>query len=83
MTMSSFVAAVPASSTVNGRAALGVMSTTAAVVDITPNAARPFTVDEAGTSAANEDIVIGRSRGERRANGDYHGHITAAALFGN
>jgi hypothetical protein len=56
---------------------------TAAVVDITPNADRPFTVDEAGTSSANEDIVIGRSRGERRANGDYHGHITAAALFGN
>ena len=55
---------------------------TAAVVDITPSADRPYTVDTAGTSE-DEDIVIGRSRGERRANGDYHGHITAAALFGN
>lgn len=55
---------------------------TAAVVDLAPNNRRPFAVDGAGT-AADEDIVIGRSRGEQRADGTYHGHITVAALFGN
>jgi len=55
---------------------------TAAVVDLGPNDARPFTVDETG-SADDEDIVLGRSRGEQRADGTYHGHVTVAALFGN
>jgi hypothetical protein len=55
---------------------------TAAVVDLAPNSARPFTVDETG-SADDEDIVVGRSRGEQRADGTYHGHVTVAALFGN
>jgi len=55
---------------------------TAAVVDLAPNSARPFTVDETG-SASDEDIVVGRSRGEQRADGSYHGHVTVAALFGN
>ncbi|MEA2193725.1 MAG: hypothetical protein QOG42_159 [Solirubrobacteraceae bacterium] len=55
---------------------------TAAVVDLTPNTARPFTVDTKG-NASDEDVIVGRSRGELRANGTYHGHITVAALFGN
>jgi hypothetical protein len=55
---------------------------TAAVVDLAPSNTRPFTVDETG-SAEDEDIVIGRSRGEQRADGTYHGHVTVAALFGN
>lgn len=55
---------------------------TAAVVDLTPSNRRPFAVDGAGTSE-DEDIVIGRSRGEQRSDGTYHGHITVAALFGN
>jgi len=55
---------------------------TAAVIDLNPDATRPLTVDENGT-AASEDIVIGRSRGEQRADGRYHGHVTVAALFGN
>jgi len=55
---------------------------TAAVVDISPNRARPFVVDERG-NAADEDIIIGRSRGERRADGTYRGHITVAAAFGS
>ena len=55
---------------------------TAAVVDLAPNSDRPFTVDETG-SASDEDIVVGRSRGEQRADGSYHGHVTVAALFGN
>jgi hypothetical protein len=55
---------------------------TAAVVDLSPSATRPFSVDAAGTSN-DEDIVVGRSRGEQRADGTYHGHITVAALFGN
>jgi len=55
---------------------------TAAVIDLSPDATRPLTVDENGT-AASEDIVIGRSRGEQRSDGRYHGHVTVAALFGN
>ncbi len=53
-----------------------------AVVDISPNATRPYSADPTGASDS-EDIVIGRSRGEQRADGSYHGHITVAALFGN
>jgi hypothetical protein len=30
-----------------------------------------------------EAVVVGRSRGERRADGSYHGHTTTLALFGN
>ncbi|HEV2774679.1 MAG TPA: hypothetical protein VGV90_03735 [Solirubrobacteraceae bacterium] len=55
---------------------------TAAVVDLTPNPQRPYTVDASG-NAADEDIIIGRSRGEQRADGTYHGHITVASAFGN
>ncbi|HEV2060249.1 MAG TPA: hypothetical protein VGR11_12900, partial [Solirubrobacteraceae bacterium] len=55
---------------------------TAAVVDLTPNPQRPYTVDANG-NAADEDIIVGRSRGEQRADGTYHGHITVAAAFGN
>ena len=55
---------------------------TAAVVDLNPSAARPFSADPTGTTNS-EDVVVGRSRGEQRADGTYHGHITVAALFGN
>jgi hypothetical protein len=55
---------------------------TAAVVNLSPSATRPFTVDAQGDSA-DEDIVVGRSRGEQRADGTYHGHVTVASLFGN
>ncbi|HUR86200.1 MAG TPA: hypothetical protein VMY78_12725 [Solirubrobacteraceae bacterium] len=55
---------------------------TAAVVDLNPNATRPFSADPTG-STDGEDIVVGRARGEQRADGTYHGHVTVAALFGN
>ena len=55
---------------------------TAAVVDISPNPARPFVVDERG-NASDEDIIIGRSRGEQRPDGTYRGHVTVAAAFGS
>ncbi|MDQ3849846.1 MAG: hypothetical protein M3296_04420 [Actinomycetota bacterium] len=55
---------------------------TAAVVDLNPSATRPFSADPTGRTD-NEDIVVGRSRGEQRSDGTYHGHITVAALFGN
>lgn len=55
---------------------------TAAVVDLSPSSTRPLTVDPKG-NAASEDIIVGRSRGEQRADGSYHGHVTVAALFGN
>ena len=53
-----------------------------AVVDLAPSAERPFSADPTGTTDS-EDVVIGRSRGELRADGNYHGHITVAALFGS
>ncbi len=55
---------------------------TVAVVDITPDPKRPYSSDPTG-KADGEDIVVGRARGEQRADGTYHGHITVAALFGN
>ncbi|MEA2153871.1 MAG: hypothetical protein QOE11_11 [Solirubrobacteraceae bacterium] len=55
---------------------------TVATVDLNPSATRPFSADPTG-STDSEDVVVGRSRGEQRADGTYHGHITVAALFGN
>ena len=53
-----------------------------AVVDIGPTAQRPFSGDPTGQNDS-EDVVVGRARGEQRADGSYHGHITIAALFGS
>jgi hypothetical protein len=53
-----------------------------AVVDLNPSATRPYSADPDGSPDA-EDVVVGRARGEQRADGTYHGHITVAALFGN
>ena len=53
-----------------------------AVVDTNPDAKRPYSGNTTG-QADNEDIVVGRSRGEQAADGTYHGHVTVAALFGN
>jgi hypothetical protein len=55
---------------------------TVGVVDLNPDNGRPFTSDPTG-QGDNEDVVIGRSRAERRGDGTYHGHVTVAALFGN
>jgi len=55
---------------------------TVGVVDINPDNGRPFSSDPTGDTDS-EDIVLGRSRAERRADGNYHGHVTVAALFGN
>ena len=55
---------------------------TVAVVDTNPDPKRPYSGDTTGKTD-NEDIVVGRSRGEQGADGSYHGHITVAALFGN
>ena len=55
---------------------------TVAVVDTTPDPKRPYSGDTTGKTD-NEDIVVGRSRGEQNSDGSYHGHITVAALFGN
>lgn len=55
---------------------------TVAVVDTNPDPKRPYSSDTTGKTD-NEDIVVGRSRGEQSSDGSYHGHITVAALFGN
>jgi hypothetical protein len=55
---------------------------TVAVVDTNPDPKRPYSGDTTGKTD-NEDIVVGRSRGEQSSDGSYHGHITVAALFGN
>jgi hypothetical protein len=51
---------------------------TGAVVDLTPDDARPLAYDPAG---GDEEIVLGASRSEQ--NGDaYHGHVTILSLLG-
>jgi hypothetical protein len=55
---------------------------TVAAVDTNPDPKRPYSGDTTGKTD-NEDIVVGRSRGEQSSDGSYHGHITVAALFGN
>jgi len=57
---------------------------TVAVLQVNPDSARPYSSDPAGGKSPNQElIVVGRSRGEQRANGTYHGHITIAAVGGN
>jgi hypothetical protein len=53
-----------------------------AIVDLNPKNDRPL---DAGTDgkASGEDVIVGRGRGEKGADGKFHGHITIAALFGN
>ena len=55
---------------------------TIAVVDINPSTDRPLAADPDGGDSG-EDVVVGRARGERNADGTYHGHISAVGLFGN
>lgn len=55
---------------------------TVGVVDLAPSNERPQGGDPDG-SDAGEEIVAGRARGEQQSDGNYHGHITIAALFGN
>ncbi|HEV2775419.1 MAG TPA: LPXTG cell wall anchor domain-containing protein [Solirubrobacteraceae bacterium] len=55
---------------------------TVGVVDVDPSAERPLAADPDGGDSG-EDIVVGRARGERNADGTYHGHISALGLFGN
>ena len=54
---------------------------TVAVVDVDPSSERPLAADPDGGDSG-EDVVVGRTRGERNADGTYHGHISAVGLFG-
>jgi hypothetical protein len=55
-----------------------------AIGDLTPSNNVPLPGDPAGGSGADqEEVVVGRSRGEQNPDGSYHGHITILALFGN
>ncbi|MEA2298366.1 MAG: hypothetical protein QOF77_1302 [Solirubrobacteraceae bacterium] len=55
---------------------------TAAVTQLLPDATRPYSGDPSGKGPPSELLVVGRARGEQRADGTYHGHITIAALAG-
>ncbi|MGI8803872.1 MAG: hypothetical protein ACR2KV_17200 [Solirubrobacteraceae bacterium] len=55
---------------------------TAAVTQLLPDSTRPYSGDPTGATAPTELLVVGRARGEQRADGTYHGHITIAALAG-
>ena len=58
---------------------------TVGVVDLSPGGTRPLSPNPSGSQPQpqdNEDVVIGRARGEQDAQG-YHGHITVVALLGN
>jgi hypothetical protein len=56
---------------------------TVAVTQLTADPARPYADDPSGKGPPSELVVVGRSRGEQRADGTYHGHITIAAIAGN
>lgn len=51
---------------------------TVGVIDLSPSQDVPLSSDPSGVESG-EDIVVGRSRGERTG-GDYHGHITIASV---
>ena len=55
---------------------------TVAVTELSPSATRPYSNDPSGKTAPSELLVVGRSRGEQRADGTYHGHITIAQVAG-
>ncbi len=54
---------------------------TVAVVDVNPSSDRPLAADPDGGDSG-EDVVVGRARGEKNADGTYHGHISVVGLFG-
>jgi hypothetical protein len=54
---------------------------TVAVVDVNPKSERPLPADPDGTDSG-EDVIVGRARGSREADGTYRGHITVLALLG-
>jgi hypothetical protein len=53
---------------------------TVAGVDLAPSPVRPLAGDTTG-SQTGEDVIVGATRGEK-VNGQYNGHITIVALFG-
>ncbi len=55
---------------------------TVAVTQLTPDSTRPYSNDPTGKTPPSELLVVGRARGEQRADGTYHGHITVAAVAG-
>ncbi len=55
---------------------------TVGIVDVDPSAERPFAADPDGGDSG-EDVVVGRARGEKNADGTYRGNITILALMGN
>jgi LPXTG-motif cell wall-anchored protein len=56
---------------------------TVALVDVSPSDERPLGGNPDGSDAGPEEVVAGRSRGEKQGDGSFHGHITLLALFGN
>ncbi len=59
---------------------------TVATVDLAPTDTRPLSADPtgAGDAAPNkEEVILGRARGEQRADGTFHGHITILSVAGN
>jgi LPXTG-motif cell wall-anchored protein len=52
------------------------------VADLDPSNERPLDGKPDG-SGSGEEVVVGRARGEKDGSGNFHGHITIVALFGN
>lgn len=50
------------------------------VLDITPGETNPY---PGNPSEGDEEVIVGDSRGEQDANGQYHGTVTLLWLFGN
>ena len=54
---------------------------TVAVVDTNPSSERPLSGDTDGGDSG-EEVVVGRARGEKNADGTYQGRISVLGLFG-
>jgi hypothetical protein len=56
---------------------------TVGTTDLLPSPNRPLSGDtDGGDGTEQEEIVVGRARGEQNEDGTYHGHVTILALFG-
>lgn len=56
---------------------------TVGTTDLLPSPNRPLSGDtDGGDGTEQEEIVIGRARGEQNDDGTYHGHVTILAVFG-
>jgi hypothetical protein len=88
-------AALGTAALLGGPAVSQALDTGATASSVAPDAPAPVSASVQGSNphgqgtvlsvsvAGKEAVVVGRSRGEQRPDGSYHGHTTTVGLFGN